>query len=86
MPKEMESKEKSVWQGLALAGELGYTIAIPLIVFALLGRFLDKKIGTSPWFLLAGILLALATSAIGVGKKIMEIIKEQKKEEEKKKQ
>ncbi|MEI7777473.1 MAG: AtpZ/AtpI family protein [bacterium] len=48
---------------IALVFELGYTIAVPLVLFALGGRFLDKRLGTSPLFLLVGIFLSLMGSS-----------------------
>lgn len=65
--------------GLNLAWELGYLIAIPIVIFALLGRFLDKKFGTSPWLLLVGILLALLISGFAVARKAIEVMKEDEK-------
>jgi len=62
-------------QLISLAFEMGYTIAIPLVIFALLGRFLDKKLTTSPLFLLVGMLLAVILTSILVYKKINRIIK-----------
>jgi F0F1-type ATP synthase assembly protein I len=40
------------WSALGFAWELGYSIVIPIMIFALVGRILDKKMDTSPWFLL----------------------------------
>ena len=59
---------------LGLAWEMGYTIAVPLVVLALGGRFLDKKLGTTPFLLLAGILLSIALSSWLVYKKTLDII------------
>lgn len=58
---------------LGLVFDLGYTIAVPLIFFALGGRFLDKKLESSPLFLLIGIFAALAVSGYGIYKKIKQI-------------
>ena len=63
------------FSALGLAWNLGYTIAVPIVVFALLGRFLDKKLGTSPWLLLAGILVSIAVSSWAVYKKTLDIMK-----------
>ena len=58
---------------LGLVFDLGYTIAVPLVVFALGGRFLDKKLETAPLFLLIGIFAALAASGYGIYKKIKQV-------------
>lgn len=70
---EGKKERSTLWQVLSLAWNLGYLIAIPLVVFALLGRFLDKRFGTSPLALLAGIFISLVVTAIGVYKKTKEI-------------
>lgn len=70
---EGKKERSTLWQVLSLAWNLGYLIAIPLVVFALLGRFLDKRFGTSPLALLAGIFISLVVTTIGVYKKTKEI-------------
>lgn len=62
---------------MSLAWELGYTIAVPLVVFALAGRYADKHFGTTPWLLLAGMLIAIAVSTIGLIWKFNKIIASQ---------
>ena len=62
------------WQ---LAWELGYTIAIPIVILALLGRYADKAWGTSPWLLLAGVLCSIVTSSSLVYHKVAKILKSQ---------
>lgn len=60
MTKTIDPNSKNLFQALGLAWELGYTIAIPLVVFALLGRLADKWLGSSPWLLLVGVFLSIA--------------------------
>ncbi len=67
-------KSDKQFSALSLAWELGYTIAAPIVVLALGGRFLDKKLGTAPWMLLAGILISIAVSSWAVYKKTLDII------------
>ncbi|MDP1833583.1 MAG: AtpZ/AtpI family protein [Candidatus Moranbacteria bacterium] len=61
----------SAW---SFAWELGYSIAVPLAALAFAGRFLDKKLGTSPFLLLACILVSIAISAYIVYKKTTDIM------------
>jgi len=87
--KQIKEKNES-WSALSLAWELGYSIAIPLVLLALLGRFIDKKFGTSPWFLLIGVIFSLIISTVLVYKKTIMIMddsenKEKKEKKEKKK-
>ena len=70
-----KEKEQSILKfTLSFAWNLGYSIAVPLVVLALGGRFLDKKFGSSPWFLIAGILISIAISSYIVYKKMKEIL------------
>ncbi len=69
-----DTRESGFWQGLKLAWEMGYTIALPLVFLALLGRFLDKKFATSPWLLLTGILISIIISTLSIYFKTIKII------------
>ncbi len=68
--------EKSPFRPLALAWELGYTIAIPLVALALGGRFLDKNFDTSPIFLLVGIFVSILISSFLIYRKTKKILSE----------
>jgi len=72
--QEKKPKPDKSWSAVSLAWELGYTITIPLVALALLGRFLDKKMETSPWIFLGGILLAVIVSSCLVYRKTKKII------------
>lgn len=61
------------WQALSLAWELGYMIAVPVVLLALGGRLLDRKFGTSPWLLLAGIILSIVASSAAVTMRVRRI-------------
>lgn len=75
MDNNKNNNKENFWSILSLAWELGYLIALPLIIFALMGRFLDKNLHTSPWLFLLGILLAIIISVFIVYKKTINIIK-----------
>ncbi|MBI3954809.1 AtpZ/AtpI family protein, partial [Candidatus Gottesmanbacteria bacterium] len=58
-----EVSEKSRFlEGLELASNLGFTIAIPIVIGAVLGSFLDNKLNTSPKLTLSLIMLGLFIS------------------------
>jgi len=71
-----DKQNEKPWSALGFAWELGYSIVIPLVVFALAGRLLDKKLGTSPWLLLVGLLVAIISSTYIVYKKTVKIMKQ----------
>lgn len=72
------------WSALGFAWELGYSISIPLVVFTLGGRLLDKKLDTSPWLLLAGLFVSIIVTFYIVYSKLKKIIDEEEKSEENK--
>lgn len=57
-----------------LAWSLGYIIALPAVLFGFCGAYLDKYFGTSPWILLFGLASAMGISAIGVYRRLKEIL------------
>lgn len=61
----MSGKARSGYEGLALFGQLGLTIAIPIILGALAGRWIDGKLETTPLFLLVLILTGVAAGIFG---------------------
>lgn len=72
-----QDRSKSVmWQALAYAWQFGYTIVIPLVLFAVGGRLLDRYFGTGPWLFLAGIVLAVIISTVGLILKALRIFRE----------
>ena len=68
---DRKAKEFRAW---SFAAELGYTIAIPIVIFALVGRLADKSFHTAPWLLLAGILISMFISSWLIYRKVKEIM------------
>lgn len=50
--------KKSLIFSLFLFGEIGFSVSIPLVGLALLGRYLDRQFNTNPYLFLTGIILA----------------------------
>ncbi len=68
------TEKENTFSVMSLAWELGYIITIPLVAFTLGGRFLDKKLGTSPFLLLIGVVLAIVFSTYTIYKKMIDVI------------
>jgi len=79
------AEKGSTFSALKLSLELGYTIAIPIVVLALAGRLLDKKFDTSPWILISGILISIIVSSIALVVKFNAIMKKMQSEEKQEK-
>lgn len=61
-------------EALGIAWNFGFTVAVPLVLFALAGRFLDRRLHTHPWFFLAGALLAILTSTVLLVRKFKQLL------------
>jgi len=53
------------WAGLVLIGQLGLTVAIPILLGIGAGIFIDSKLQSSPIATLLGLLLGLAAGVYG---------------------
>ena len=61
---------------------LGLQLAISVVVFFFLGRWLDGKFGTAPWLMLLGAAMGITGALIGFIRKAVEIGKKQDEEAE----
>ncbi len=68
------TEDESTWLGLNFAWELGYTIAIPAVLFGLGGAYIDRSLGTSPLLVIVGLMFAFALSLVGITRKIRVIL------------
>jgi undecaprenyl pyrophosphate phosphatase UppP len=93
MNKRQQNPNKTYLPEMAIVGsvafELGFMIALPIVLFASLGRWLDNRFGTKHYLLL-GIAIAIISSVFWVYKRLTPMIdklnKIVKEAEEKKKQ
>ncbi len=56
-PKPTADREYYLF-AFRIIGDFGATIAVPVIIFVLVGQYLDGKYGTSPWLTVLGIVFA----------------------------
>lgn len=68
--KKQNNELMTKGQLISFAYDVGFAIIIPLVILALGGKFLDQRMGTSPLFLITGILLSLVSTTIIIYKKI----------------
>ena len=72
----MEKKNEQPWSLVSFALELGFLITLPLLALALLGRFIDVALKSSPLFFLLMIVISIIVSSIIVVKKVTVLIQE----------
>ncbi|MBU1915553.1 AtpZ/AtpI family protein, partial [Patescibacteria group bacterium] len=57
---------KYLMLGFRIVGEFGFIIAAPIVILALLGKWLDGRYDTAPLFLVSGFILAALLSAVSI--------------------
>ncbi len=60
---------------VSLAFELGFTIALPLLIFSQIGKFFDARWHTTPLFTLVGIFLAMISTGIWLYRRLKPYLK-----------
>ncbi len=55
----------SIWYYVGFAGDLGFTIAVPIAGGAFLGLYIDQQLSTYPTMTLSLLFLGIAVSFIG---------------------
>lgn len=68
--------KKSLLFSLSLFGQIGFGVAIPLVVLGLLGRYLDTKFNTGHILVIVGIVLAVVITFFYLRKIVKEAIEE----------
>jgi len=71
-PKNSLKKTELVW----IAFELGFIIAIPIVIFGMFGKWVDAKSGTYPMFTLIGILSAITSTSFWIYRKFKTYFKQ----------
>lgn len=72
--KEKQPKNKETFRALAQFSQIGVTMAATVLVGVLLGKSLDRLLGTSPWLLLIFSLLGAGAAV----KSLFDISKDKK--------
>jgi F0F1-type ATP synthase assembly protein I len=85
--KKIDIKGEQPWwrSALFMFARLSGWIAIPVIIGALFGKWLDRKYDTEPWLFLASVGVAFLVSMIGLVKNTMSEFKKIEGGNEKKK-
>lgn len=77
------SKQQAPWwqPGLILFLKLNSWIVAPVIVATLIGRWLDRKLGTAPWLVAVFIIVAFTLSIVGITRQGLKAMKGQEGEQ-----
>jgi ATP synthase protein I len=69
-PPSSESETSSIGAAAKYAG-LGFQLVASILLFLYLGRWVDRRIGTEPLFLLLGVFTGLAASIYSMYRSLM---------------
>jgi len=84
-PKSSKSKSREYYLfAFKIMGNFGAAIAVPIVLFALIGQYLDEKYHRGPLFMIFGFVLAALVSGKMIYKKARIYGEEYKKLGEKK--
>lgn len=72
--QEKNEEKNPTKAALSVMLDVGYIIAVPLVVFLLIGRAIDTKFGTSPLFMLIGMGFAAFASTVYLRKKLSHLV------------
>jgi F0F1-type ATP synthase assembly protein I len=78
-----DSPVNNMARAMALGLELGFLIAIPLIVFLILGLWLDRKFDTMPLFVIVCLLAGFAAVIVEVKQIILPFLEKRSKNSDK---
>ncbi len=68
-----KNDNRALWLALKLAWEMGYLIALPVLILGVGGAYADRYFGTMPLLTLGGFLLAAILSFITIKRRIRTI-------------
>ncbi len=77
-PQKTPSQRMTLAKTLGIAVEFGFIVALPLLLFVFLGKWLDHKYHTV-FIVYIGITLALAASTLWFYKRIVDLMNDMKK-------
>ena len=60
------SKMNNPWRAVGLVSVIGADLAVCVVGGVFLGRYIDRLLSSSPWFLLVGLLVGLAVGIYSV--------------------
>ena len=84
----MESPSKKAWwqPAMTIFGQVTSWIVAPILIALFLGKYLDEKNGSDPWFFLGLTGMAFMVSCIGIARIASKYIKQIEQEDKKSKQ
>ncbi|MFA6131543.1 MAG: AtpZ/AtpI family protein [Patescibacteria group bacterium] len=74
-PKKPTSDAAYYRFAMRIVGDFGVSIAVPAVLAAFGGIWLDRQLGTTPWLLFAGLIAAFTSTYLVIKKKATDYAK-----------
>ena len=71
---DVKRQRGQIAQALGFAWDFGIVVVMPLVVLGILGRFLDRHYGTTPWLFLGSVLVSIVLSVFLLVVRLKKII------------
>ena len=81
-----KNNQKEAWwkPAVTISVNISSWIAFPIIIALILGKYLDKKYNSSPWFFIGLSIIAFMVSMIAIWKILMEYLKKEEQSQKNK--
>lgn len=74
----MNNRKTNGLEALSLSIQLGLTIALPMVLLTIAGRWIDLRLGTNMIFMILFLIFGIAGGIMGAYKQIMTVTKRKK--------
>jgi ATP synthase protein I len=79
-PTEGEERDRKAASAAAKYGGLGLQFALSIILFLYAGRWLDRRLGTEPWFLILGVFTGAGAAFYSMYRTLMADLRREEEE------
>ncbi|MFH0857492.1 MAG: AtpZ/AtpI family protein [Candidatus Magasanikbacteria bacterium] len=75
--KSKKTSDREYWMfAMKIVGNFGATIAAPVVVFVMIGQYLDEKYSRGPWFTVLGFVVSALLTGLMIYRKAKKYSKE----------
>jgi len=75
--KAKKTSDREYWMfAMKIVGNFGATIAVPVVLFVMIGQYFDEKYNHGPWFTILGFVVAALLTGLMIYRKAKKYSKE----------
>ena len=84
-PDGEEDEDRRAARKLGAYGGLGLQLAASILLFLYGGQWLDRRLGTAPWFVLIGVFVGAGAGFYSIYRRLMSDLKREEEEQRRRK-